>query len=234
MEKIYTFLEQWGYMHPLHPPLAHIPIGCVIAAFIFLVLSRIFLNPAFMQTGRHCLNLSFLFTPVVIAAGYMDWQYNYAGAMLDPIKIKVGLAGALFALLLIINVTRSKLARASKKIVLGVLLCTICVIGLGYFGAEMIYGSSDKKTQSAELIFSNGRVLFEKKCSFCHYSNRKDEKVGPGLKGITSLKKMTASGWPMSDENLLKQLQTPFSSMPAFDTLTDKKIKALLIYLKSL
>ena len=39
IDAIYGFLQGLGYGHPLHPPLTHLPMGLVIASFVFAVLS---------------------------------------------------------------------------------------------------------------------------------------------------------------------------------------------------
>jgi hypothetical protein len=39
IEFIYQFLAKFGYTHPLHPVLTHIPIGMVMGAFLFLLIA---------------------------------------------------------------------------------------------------------------------------------------------------------------------------------------------------
>ena len=36
---IYDFLKNIGYHHPIHPPFTHVPVGLVIAGFIFILLA---------------------------------------------------------------------------------------------------------------------------------------------------------------------------------------------------
>ena len=79
-----------------------------------------------------------------------------------------------------------------------------------------------------------GENLFQQKCAFCHYSDKTETKVGPGLKGISRRATLPVSGLPVSDENLRKQLTTPFAKMPPFPDLSEAQTAALIAYLKSL
>ena len=80
-----------------------------------------------------------------------------------------------------------------------------------------------------------GKGIFENKCSFCHYSDRTEVKIGPGLKGILTRKKLPVSGKPATPENVIHQLKDPFKDMPSFrSTLSEQDIKDLIAYLKTL
>ncbi len=101
----------------------------------------------------------------------------------------------------------------------------------------------EKKTTSIQTTGNNaadtepvvvGAKLFEKSCSFCHFTDSTETKVGPGLKRLFEREKMSISGWPVSDDSLRRQLKTPFKEMPPFKSLTGEEIKALTDYLKSL
>ncbi|MCF8045311.1 MAG: cytochrome c [Desulfarculaceae bacterium] len=108
-------------------------------------------------------------------------------------------------------------------------------------GGELVYNkqtASEQKTSAGEISekasVTDGKELFEKKCSACHLADSPRTKVGPGLKGLFQKEKMQVSGWPVSEENLKRQLKKPFDQMPAFDQLTDKEITALTGYIKTL
>lgn len=79
-----------------------------------------------------------------------------------------------------------------------------------------------------------GSALFESKCSFCHYSDREDSKMGPGLKGILKRETLPISGRPANVESIKQQLMTPVSSMPPFTSLTEQELADLLAYLEIL
>ncbi|MBT8331998.1 MAG: cytochrome c, partial [Deltaproteobacteria bacterium] len=71
-------------------------------------------------------------------------------------------------------------------------------------------------------------------CSGCHYADRKDTKVGPGLQGLFNSPKLPASGRPTNEENARATIVNGQGKMPPFKHLEDSKIKALVDYLKSL
>ena len=154
--------------------------------------------------------------------------------------MKLGLTIALLVLLLAVVFTSKRSEKQTVQRLLVHLLSLLVVIGLGYFGGELVYG---KKTTSIQTTSNNatdtesvvaGAKLFEKSCSFCHLTDSTDTKVGPGLKGLFEREKMSFSGWPVSADSVQRQLKTPFSEMPPFGSLTGEEIKALTDYLKSL
>jgi len=80
-----------------------------------------------------------------------------------------------------------------------------------------------------------GRVLFDKQCSFCHYADRTDSKMGPGLKGVLKGETLPASGRPPTPKNVTRQLLNPYKNMPSFKaTLSEQEIEYLVAYLKTL
>ncbi len=239
MDSLYQLLGQIGYTHPLHPVLTHLPVGCVIAAFVFGLLAVFFRHPGYYQTARRCLGLALAAVPVTALLGYYDWRHFYAGASLRPIHIKMVLAAVLFLTLLIgVLTVRLREGRPTARILVLCLICLGLVSGLGYFGGELVYGSRAKGTLNQETPeagnLSEGQALFEQKCAFCHYSDSGDAKVGPGLKGLFQRKMLPTSNWPLTEENVRRQIVTPYETMPAFPGLTEEEMQALMIYLKSL
>lgn len=79
-----------------------------------------------------------------------------------------------------------------------------------------------------------GKMLFDDKCSFCHYADRTDSKLGPGLKGVLKGETLPASGRPATAENAKRQLLTPYQSMPSFSSLSEQEIEDLVAYLSTL
>lgn len=233
---IYQFLEQIGYAHPLHPAATHIPVGCIIAAFLFLLVSSWRRNPAFFQSARHCMGLALLFLPVTGLLGYMDWQQNYGGAGITSIKIKIILGALLFVMLLIAISGRKHASRPTRG---HFLVCAICLglaVGLGYFGGELVYGTpkTEKGNLPVTATIQNGADLFRKNCAFCHHYDTTEKKVGPGLKAISKQASLPTSGWAMTDENIRKQIKTPFAEMPPFEHLSDQQVDELIAYIKIL
>ena len=234
IESIYHTLAKIGYTHPLHPPATHLPVGLIIGAFIFALLAWIFNRKNLAQTARHCLLLALVMAVPTILLGLMDWQHRFGGAYLFEIKMKLVLAGILLLLLLVAIIYAALSGTFTKTIVALYALCLIAVIGLGYFGGELVYGTQTLDVEKVAGPTSEGALLFNQNCSGCHYADSTATKVGPGLKGIFKQKKFPVSGSTVSDENFRKQLKTPYNKMPSFGHLSDDQVNALLAYVKTL
>lgn len=81
-----------------------------------------------------------------------------------------------------------------------------------------------------------GGALFQSKgCSQCHFTDSRDTKIGPGLKGLFARETLPASGRAATEENVRTQLKTPYKNMPSYaDRLTGAQRDLLIQYLKSL
>jgi uncharacterized membrane protein len=53
IESIYQTLANFGYTHPLHPTLTHLPIGMVMGAFLFALVALVFRRTSLSRTARH-------------------------------------------------------------------------------------------------------------------------------------------------------------------------------------
>jgi len=231
---IYQTLSKFGYTHPLHPTLTHVPIGLVIGAFLFALAAMIFRWTSLVQTARHCVILAVIVLVPTALLGIMDWQHFYGGAMLFPIKMKLVLAGVL-AIFLILAVIFGLLGETFSKIVFALyLLCLLSAVGLGYFGGELVYGTKAPAVSVSEGPAAEGAVVFQQNCSACHLTDSTATKIGPGLKGIFKGDKFPVSGLLVSEENFRKQLKTPLSKMPPFGNLKKEQVDALVAYLKTL
>lgn len=147
---IYHFLADLGYTHPLHPTLTHLTIGLVIAAVIFRAIALLPAYGKYGQTARHCSTLAFLAIFPTVVLGLMDWAYYYGANWMFPIKMKMILAGALMVLLLLAIILNLKLSKGSGALLVIYLLAFLTVIGLGYFGGEIVYGK-----RSAREVMGN-------------------------------------------------------------------------------
>jgi len=79
-----------------------------------------------------------------------------------------------------------------------------------------------------------GSDLFARNCASCHYSDREDKKLGPGLKGLFQKDRLPLSGRTATEENVRRQMMSPFRSMPSFGSLTPQEVADLVAYLKTL
>ena len=233
IEFIYQTLTKFGYTHPLHPTLTHVPIGLVIGAFLFALAAQIFRWTSLIQTARHCVILALIVVVPTALLGIMDWQHFYGGAMLFPIKMKLVLAGVLL-IFLVLAVIFGLFGEKFTKVVMAMyVLCLLSAVGLGYFGGELVYGTKAPAV-AAEGPAAEGAMVFQQNCSACHLTDSTANKIGPGLKGIFKLDKFPVSGQSVSEENFRKQLAKPFDKMPPFGQLSPEQVDALTAYLKTL
>jgi len=80
-----------------------------------------------------------------------------------------------------------------------------------------------------------GQTLFEKNCSFCHYADKFDSKLGPGLQEILKKDKLPVSRKAATPESVKDQLVSPYKNMPSFESsLTEQDIENLVAYLRTL
>ena len=232
---IYQTLTKFGYTHPLHPTLTHVPIGLVIGAFLFALAALIFRWTSLIQTARHCVILAVIVVVPTALLGIMDWQHFYGGAMLFPIKMKLMLAGVLL-IFLVLAVIFGLFGEKFTRIVMALyVLCLFSAVGLGYFGGELVYGTrAPPEATATEGLAAEGAMVFKQNCSACHLTDSTANKIGPGLKGIFKLDKFPVSGKPVSEENFKSTLQKPFDKMPPFGHLAPEQVDALTAYLKTL
>ena len=89
------------------------------------------------------------------------------------------------------------------------------------------------KLKNAKAALS-GAKLFEANCAICHYHDRKDKKVGPGLSGLFKNPKLPDSGQPVSEEIVRERIVNGGDKMPPFKHLNEDELKAVVDYLKAL
>lgn len=163
---IYGALEALNYPHPLHPQLTHITIGMVFGAFLFALLSLAFRHQAMRGAATYSAAVAFVSLFATATLGYLDWQYFFAGGRLQPVMIKLILAGILVILLAgALIVTAGRTSYATAPAVILYTLCMSSVIGLGYFGGMLVYA---QRTPSGDPKFITGERLFRGNCSGCH------------------------------------------------------------------
>jgi cytochrome c len=89
------------------------------------------------------------------------------------------------------------------------------------------YGQ-DKKGDAAK-----GKQVFEQ-CSVCHNVDSPEKKMGPSLQGLFKKKTLT-SGKPVTDANVLNQINNGGNGMPAYADMLSADDKAnLLAYLHTI
>jgi uncharacterized membrane protein len=166
VRSFYDLLNAMGYHHPVHPILVHMTIGLSAGAFLFSLAGVLFPNKALRQSGFHCIALALVFVLPTMVLGLLDWAHFYASVWIFPVKMKLILAVALFLFL----VTGTLLGLRAKDVTPTALvlyaLCFLNVIGMGYFGGELVYGS--KPSPAANSSSQAGEQSYRKNCSACH------------------------------------------------------------------
>jgi mono/diheme cytochrome c family protein len=89
------------------------------------------------------------------------------------------------------------------------------------------------KLKNAKAAIS-GEKLFAANCAACHYSDRKDQKVGPGLLGLFKNVELPESGLPANEENVRRRIINGGDKMPPFRHLKEEELKTIVDYLKTL
>jgi mono/diheme cytochrome c family protein len=174
IEFFYKILTTIGYTHPIHAPTTHIPVGMVIGAFIFGIVSWKFGKKNLARTAHHCITLALIALLPTVIMGIMDWQHYYAGAWLFPIKMKLPLAGLLLILLVFALSVGYRAETISKQALIIYALCLLNVTALGYFGGELAYGGrapsklSDTTKVTTAADIEAGTTLYNQTCSACH------------------------------------------------------------------
>ncbi len=131
--------------HP-HPMTVHFPIVFMFSTTVFNLLYLITGVKSFETTALHCLAGGLLFIIVAVTTGVYTWWLNYMAQPLRPVKIKVPLSLVMFVMAAVIFVWRianpgilDSLSVAAAVYLLLVLLLSITVTIIGWFGASMTF-----------------------------------------------------------------------------------------------
>jgi cytochrome c len=116
--------------------------------------------------------------------------------------------------------------------VIGVLAVVIAVsIVFGVLRNFIVTEPADLPAQAEQ-----GAQLFnDRGCFQCHFTDSAETRMGPGLMGLFDRQDLPASGRPVSEKNVRRQLLDPFRSMPSFaDRLTREEQDQIISFLKTL
>jgi mono/diheme cytochrome c family protein len=128
-------------------------------------------------------------------------------------------------------------------IILALLTFNLSAFSTGY---SLVIGSSEKSyienkvetlllAKNGQGNAEKGKVLFQRNCSSCHYTDKKDfKRAAPGLKDILKEKSLPVSKKPATVENVINQIKKPYRYMPSFADLSDEEIEHIIAYLKTL
>jgi len=179
MHSFYEALAGIGYTHPVHPTLTHLPIGLVVASLIFGLAAWLLGYSNLATTARHCITLALIGAFPTILAGFMDWQHFYGGAWIFPIKMKILLAMVLLILLSTTTLLVLKGAQESRGILLMYFCCFLTIMGIAYFGGELVFAAKSTGTaslddgnasqfQTGQIAYADAAKIFRQRCTMCH------------------------------------------------------------------
>lgn len=164
-DKFYDYLDQIGYLHPIHPAMVHMPIGLVVGAAAFIGIAAFTRRRHFRISGHHALTLALIFWFPTVLFGIMDWQRYLGGAWLFAIKMKLLFAAVLFVLLAS-GVLLGYLGKATLGVMAAIYgLCFVIVVVLGYFGGGLVYTGL---APAGPTTYQAGEKIFNNNCTGCH------------------------------------------------------------------
>ena len=186
-----------------------------------------------------------LFALMFLVISYFCLQYVKTAG--DGLSTRAVFHGVLSLSLFFVLALKLSIARFYKQFIRYVPGLGMTVFGLafivfltsaGYFFLVTeeitVAGETDSEVSGPSSV-GRGQALFDNQCSFCHYADRIDSKMGPGLKGVLKGETLPASGRPATPENVTRQLLSPYQNMPSFkSTLSEQQIRYLVAYLKTL
>jgi cytochrome c len=100
------------------------------------------------------------------------------------------------------------------------------------FAGAMVLAGSNLYAQKGDA--AKGKEVFDQ-CSVCHNADSTEAKIGPGLKGLFKKDKLSTTGKPVNDANVLEKINEGGNGMPSYkDILSDKEKQDVIAYLKTL
>lgn len=103
----------------------------------------------------------------------------------------------------------------------------------GEAGPAMAASEEPGASETGSLM-ERGRKTFTDNCAMCHYANKEETRVGPGLKGLFKRDLTPVRKVPVTEENIRVQIQKGGERMPPFGHISEDTLSALIVYLKSL
>ncbi len=164
-DSFYRALYALGYTHPVHPALVSMPIGLVVGALVLALAAVVFKKSELAVSARHVMVVALVFAFIAAAAGVVDWMHFFHGVWLFPIKVKVGLASFLLVLLVLGVIFGGKVEPTSPVLVSIYVLSFFTVVGLGFFGANLVFGG---RTPPLPKQYQAGEMVYRMNCSGCH------------------------------------------------------------------
>jgi mono/diheme cytochrome c family protein len=178
VDALYRLLNAVGFTDPLHALIVHMPMGLVIGAFLLVLIAILFNKSKLMLTARHISIMAFVFVFPTILLGVFDWLHFFKGAMIPAIRFKIILASAVLVILGAGIIVGSGVRVRTVPVAAIAALAFVAVVGLGYFGGSLVYGSWAAGARSAAAGSAGaastapanpaGEKIFADNCAACH------------------------------------------------------------------
>ncbi|MCJ7579513.1 MAG: cytochrome c [Candidatus Aminicenantes bacterium] len=186
----------------------------------------------------------YIFFLLLLVISYICIKYVAGvGDSLHPRAISHSILALFLLIIFFIKILIVRFFKQFLKFVpvLGIIVFTLAFVvtatSAGFYFLRSANSSSTNlddtllSTNSIEGSGERGEVLFQKKCSSCHYAKKEETLMGPGLKGLLKKEKLPHSGRAATVENVRNQLIDPVSFMPSFKDLPEQDIADLVAYL---
>lgn len=110
----------------------------------------------------------------------------------------------------------------------------IFVLTVGFIAAEQKGGAQRKNNDKKGPDTSKAQAIFKENCAVCHWPDKTEKRIGPGLKGLFQREKLP-DGRPVNEENVRNVVLKGGEKMVGFEEKLDsKQVDALISYLKTL
>ena len=110
----------------------------------------------------------------------------------------------------------------------------ILVLTLSLAAAGQEAGAPKKNNEKKGPDTSKGQTVFKENCAVCHWPDKTEKRIGPGLKGLFQREKLS-DGRPVNVENVRNIILKGGEKMVGFEEKLDaKEMDALIAYLKTL
>ncbi|MBT8329683.1 MAG: hypothetical protein KJO60_08930 [Desulfofustis sp.] len=139
IESFYNLLAVFGFHHPIHPIVVHLPMGLVVGSVAFSLADMKWPDKNYAVTAYHCILLSLISVVPVYIAGLLDWQQWFAGDVNQWIIIKL-ILGVALTVMLFATVQQKKKGAPQKKLFVFYLINLAICGGLGFSGGELVWG----------------------------------------------------------------------------------------------
>ncbi len=129
----------------------------------------------------------------------------------------------------------------SLRLLIGTGMAALILIALPPFStAQKDKKDKNDKTSPSAAAVKEGEAIYKKNCEMCHFADKTDKKLAPGLKGLFKNKELPQSHKPATEATIREQIEKgnldakPMPMPPFGNKLSPAEMQNLLDYLKTL